>query len=45
MNANAKTNKISEKEKIILNRWIKPKEGFKSTISESSESDSSSINS
>lgn len=35
----------TEQEKAILNKWIKPKEGFKSTISESSETDGSSINS
>ena len=36
---------MTEEENLILNKWMKPKDNFKSSISESSESDNSSINS
>ena len=45
INPNSKAKNMTEEENLIINKWMKPKDNFKSSISESSESDHSSINS
>lgn len=46
MNSKVKAKQLSKQEDMILHKWMKPKDNFKSSISESSETESNkSINS